>query len=423
MSDSKYSNLGNEISDMVQKAIDSQDFSQLSTTIQNSVSQVANTVVDTVVSSVIDEPQPDRRPDYMKNAQHKMEVAQNPWKSQSKPVQKTAESASVAEQGRYSPGGSGRLKGYFMFTMGIAGVLGCAAGLLTLAIASKITGVALTVPEVILFIVAVGFGALSIKGSGTLKQIKKFKNYVKKIGKRDHISIEELTSSSGRNEKEVLKDIQDMLQENMFLQGHLDQESKTLYVTDQGYQNFLQEKTQRLEQQNREKEAREKLERETQELPPEVRKLITDGNAYIEKIRKSNDAISDEAVSRKLYDLEAVTRKIFDYVKAHPECADDTKKLMKYYLPTTIKLLDSYEKLTEEELEGQHPDQLANIAKSRKEIEDTLDTLNMAFAKLFDNLYQDTSMDITADISVLHTLLAQEGLTGEEIKDAMKDVK
>ena len=97
--------------------------------------------------------------------------------------------------------------------------------------------------------------------------------------------------------------------------------------------------------------------------------------------------------------------------------------MMKYYLPTTIKLLDSYEKLTEEELSGQHPDQLTNIAKSKKEIEDTLDTLNLAFAKLFDNLYQDTSMDITADISVLHTLLAQEGLTGEEIRDAMKGIK
>ncbi len=422
MSDSKYSNLGSEISDMVQKAIDSQDFSQLSTTIQNSVSQMANTVADTVFTSVVDEPQPDRRPDYMKNAQHKMEAAQNPWKSQAKPVQKAASTA-VAEQGLYSPGGSGRLKGYFLFTLGLAGILGCAAGLLTLAIASKITGVALTVPEVILLIGAAGFGVMSVKGSGTLKQIRKFKNYVKKIGKRDHISIEELASSSGRNEKDVLKDIQDMLQENMFLQGHLDQETKTLYVTDQGYQIFLQEKNQRLEQQNREKEAREKLERETQELPPEVRKLITDGNVYIEKIRKSNDAISDEAVSRKLYDLEAVTRKIFDYVKTHPQCADDTKKLMKYYLPTTIKLLDSYEKLTEEELEGQHPDQLTNIAKSKKEIEETLDTLNLAFAKLFDNLYQDTSMDITADISVLHTLLAQEGLTGEEIKDAMKGVK
>ncbi len=423
MSDSKYSNLGSEISDMVQKAIDSQDFSQLSTTIQNSVSQVANIVADTVASSVVDEPQKDHRPDYMKNAQHKMEAAQNPWKSAVKSVPEMAETTAVSERGLYSPGGSGRLKGYFLFTLGLAGILGCAAGLLTLAIASKITGVSLMAPEVILLIGAVGFGGMSIKGSGTLKQIRKFKNYVKKIGKRDHISIEELSSASGRNEKEVLKDIQDMLQENMFLQGHLDQESKTLYVTDQGYQIFLREKNRRLEQQNREKEEQARIERETQELPPEVRKLIADGNVYIEKIHRSNDAISDETVSRKLYDLEAVTRKIFDYVKTHPQCADDTKKLMKYYLPTTIKLLDSYEKLTEEELSGQHPDQLTNIAKSKKEIEDTLDTLNLAFAKLFDNLYQDTSMDITADISVLHTLLAQEGLTGEEIRDAMKGIK
>lgn len=423
MSDSKYSNLGSEISDMVQNAIDSQDFSQLSTTIQNSVSQIANTVADTVYTSVVDEPQPDRRPDYMKNAQHKMEAAQNPWMGSSKAVQKKQTSTAVVEQGLYSPGGSGRLKGYFLFTLGLAGILGCAAGLLTLAIASKITGVSLMVPEVILLIGAVGFGVMSIKGSGTLKQIRKFKNYVKKIDKRDHISIEELSSASGRSEKDVLKDIQDMLQKNMFLQGHLDQETKTLYVTDQGYQTFLQEKNRILEQQNKEKEAQEKLQKETQELPPEVRKLIADGNAYIQKIRKSNDVISDEAVSRKLYDLEAVTRKIFDYVKIHPECADDTKKLMKYYLPTTIKLLDSYEKLTEEELERQHPDQLTNIAKSKKEIEATLDTLNLAFAKLFDNLYQDTSMDITADISVLHTLLAQEGLTGEEIKNTMKGIK
>ena len=65
---------------MVRKAIDSQDFSQLSTTIRNSVS-LANIVADTVASSVVDEPQKDHRPDYMKNAQHKMEAAQNPWKS------------------------------------------------------------------------------------------------------------------------------------------------------------------------------------------------------------------------------------------------------------------------------------------------------------------------------------------------------
>ncbi len=413
MSDLKYSNLGSEISDMVQKAIESQDFSQLSTEIQKTV----GTIAENIVFSVTDEGKADCRPDYMKNAQHKMEAAQNPWKGSARQTQSVQMSAESTRQELYSPGGSGRLKGYFLFTLGIAGILGCMAGVLTLVIASKITGVVLTVPEVVLLLMAAGFGCMSWKGSGTLKQIKKFKNYVKKIGKRSSIPLEELASASGRSEKEVTKDIQDMLQNNMFLQGHLDLDEKKLFVTDSAYQTFLQEKKEKQNQQALEASKRAREEKETAELPPEVRKLITDGKNYIEKIRKSNDAISDEEVSQKLYDLEIVTRKIFEYVKDHPECADDTKKLMKYYLPTTIKLLDSYEKLTEEELEGQHPEQLNNIAKSKKEIEDTLDTLNQAFAKLFDNLYQDTSMDITADISVLHTLLAQEGLTGKKIKE------
>ena len=413
MSDLKYNNLGSEISDMVQKAIESQDFSQLSTEIQKTV----GTIAENIVFSVTDEGKADRRPDYMKNAQHKMEAAQNPWKGSARQTQNVQMPSESMRQELYSPGGSGRLKGYFLFTLGIAGILGCMAGVLTLVIASKITGVVLTVPEVVLLLMAAGFGCMSWKGSGTLKQIKKFKNYVKKIGKRSSIPLEELASASGRSEKEVTKDIQDMLQNNMFLQGHLDLDEKKLFVTDSAYQTFLQEKKEKQNQQALEASKRAREEKETAELPPEVRKLITDGKNYIEKIRKSNDAISDEEVSQKLYDLEIVTRKIFEYVKDHPECADDTKKLMKYYLPTTIKLLDSYEKLTEEELEGQHPEQLNNIAKSKKEIEDTLDTLNQAFAKLFDNLYQDTSMDITADISVLHTLLAQEGLTGKKIKE------
>lgn len=413
MSDLKYSNLGSEISDMVQKAIESQDFSQLSTEIQKTV----GTIAENIVFSVTDEGKADRRPDYMKNAQHKMEAAQNPWKGSARQTQNVQMPAESTRQELYSPGGSGRLKGYFLFTLGIAGILGCMAGVLTLVIASKITGVVLTVPEAVLLFMAAGFGCMSWKGSGTLKQIKKFKNYVKKIGKRSSIPLEELASASGRSEKEVTKDIQDMLQNNMFLQGHLDLDEKKLFVTDSAYQTFLQEKKEKQNQQALEASKRAREEKETAELPPEVRKLIADGKNYIEKIRKSNDAISDEEVSQKLYDLEIVTRKIFEYVKDHPECADDTKKLMKYYLPTTIKLLDSYEKLTEEELEGQHPEQMNNIAKSKKEIEDTLDTLNQAFAKLFDNLYQDTSMDITADISVLHTLLAQEGLTGKKIKE------
>ena len=80
---------------------------------------------------------------------------------------------------------------------------------------------------------------------------------------------------------------------------------------------------------------------------------------------------------------------------------------MEYYLPMTVKLLKAYEELDRQPVQGD------NIMKSKGEIEDTLDTLNIAFEKLLDNLFQDTAWDVSADISVLNTMLAQEGLTDE----------
>ena len=53
----------------------------------------------------------------------------------------------------------------------------------------------------------------------------------------------------------------------------------------------------------------------------------------------------------------------------------------------------------------------SNIANTKKEIEHTLDTINQAFELLLDSLFQDKAWDISSDISVLNTMLAQEGLT------------
>ena len=81
-----------------------------------------------------------------------------------------------------------------------------------------------------------------------------------------------------------------------------------------------------------------------------------------------------------------------------------------YYLPTTIKLLQAYQDLDAQPVQGE------NIISSKKEIEKTLDTLNMAFEKLLDDLFQETAWDVSTDISVLHTMLAQEGLTEDGLK-------
>ena len=109
------------------------------------------------------------------------------------------------------------------------------------------------------------------------------------------------------------------------------------------------------------------------------------------KIREANDAIPGEEISAKMSRMEMLVDRIFDRVEEHPESVADIRKLMEYYLPTTIKLLDAYEDLDAQPVQGE------NIITAKKEIEKTIDTLNTAFEKLLDDLFQDTAWDLSSD--------------------------
>ncbi len=109
-------------------------------------------------------------------------------------------------------------------------------------------------------------------------------------------------------------------------------------------------------------------------------------------------------MTRKIDQMERVVDSIFEHAREHPEVIGDLERLMDYYLPVTVKLLDAYE-----DLDAQ-PVQSESIQASKREIEDTLDTLNVAFEKLLDSVFQEMTWDVSTDISVLHTVLAQEGL-------------
>ena len=80
---------------------------------------------------------------------------------------------------------------------------------------------------------------------------------------------------------------------------------------------------------------------------------------------------------------------------------------MDYYLPSAIKLVKSYQ-----DFEAQP--ETATVSKAKDEILATLDVINTAFETLLDGLYQEDAMDVSTDISVLKTMLAQEGLTGHD---------
>ena len=95
----------------------------------------------------------------------------------------------------------------------------------------------------------------------------------------------------------------------------------------------------------------------------------------------------------------------------------DLKKLMDYYLPMTVKLLNAYAEMDAQPVQGE------TIRASKKDIEDTLDTLNLAFEKLLDSVFEDTAMDVSSDISVLHSILAQEGLTEDDFQKMRRESK
>lgn len=424
MAEQKWSDIGSNISDLVQDAIDSEDFSKLSQAIQNAISATVTSAVGGAMNNAVNGVAQgmnavgdsiNKAAESMTKRKGEVPPAQNPWRGNGKFEKRTSDYMRVRDIPRnelYSPGSSTRAGGYLLTILGGIGCFGLGMGLFTLILIALTTGEQMTIPIGILAPLFAGSVFVTWRGAGVLSRFRRFKNYIKVLGNRTCITIRELAASVGKSEKYTLKDVRRMIDKDMFRQGHLDAKGSSLFVTHDGYEAYMKSQQQLEERKIKQlqQKAAVQIQKNKNEIPDDVKKMIADGDDYIEQIRRSNEAIKDETVSAKLDGLENVVSQIFAYVEQHPESASETKKLMKYYLPTTIKLLDSYQKLCDQPVQGE------NIQKSKKEIEATLDTLNQAFARLFDNLYQDTSVDIASDISVLNTLLAQEGLTGETIK-------
>ena len=120
--------------------------------------------------------------------------------------------------------------------------------------------------------------------------------------------------------------------------------------------------------------------------------------------------IPDEVMTKRIDRMEVASADIFAYIAEHPEKAAEIRRFMNYYLPTTLKLLNSYDKLSRQRVKGE------NIQKTMFEIEGMMETIAGAFEKQLDSLFDDDALDIAADISVMESILKQEGLSGEDMK-------
>ena len=221
-----------------------------------------------------------------------------------------------------------------------------------------------------------------------------------------YCSIQDIASRTGRSERYIRRDLKKMMRLGMFRQAHLDQQETCLIASNEMYEQYKQTQKHYEESLHNEKQkAAEPRDDDAKSKAQgsEVDKVIEEGRGYIRLIRQCNDEIPGEEMSDKLDRLEMLVTRIFGQVEKEPQLAPELRKMLSFYLPTTKKLLEAYRDLDRQQID------VSNIAQTKREIEMAVDTINEAFEKFLDDLFRDKAWDIQSDISVLHTMLKQDG--------------
>ena len=413
-----WEHFGEEIKQTIQDAIDTKDYSRLN----QMVSDTVNHAMDCVSAGIKNggwyrDPktgQPLYRnkkntgsrsgaenQGYRPNQESKMSEMRN--YSQNRPVPVTP---------RYLKGTSVKIGGTFLAATGAVFGLTSVIFLIITLIGSLITAFDVVSGLIIgIFAVAfISFAVMTYVGVDMVRTVGRFRQYVSVLRDREFCDIKEIASATGRDVRKVLKDVKKMITKGWFCQGHLDEKESCLMVSEQAWNQYTALMEDMKQRKAEEQAAQKKMQEEYDSLSPEVQKIVQAGDEYVRRIKAANDAIPGEVISAKISRMELLVDRIFDRVEQNPDSVNDMRRMMDYYLPTTMKLLEAYEELDAQPVQGE------NIISSKKEIEDTIDTLNIAFEKLLDSLFQDTAWDVSSDISVLHTMLAQEGLTEDGLK-------
>ncbi|MCR5358131.1 MAG: 5-bromo-4-chloroindolyl phosphate hydrolysis family protein [Lachnospiraceae bacterium] len=241
-------------------------------------------------------------------------------------------------------------------------------------------------------------GGLIYVGAESRRLLDRARRFAKICGTKMYAKISQIASATGFKEKKIRKDIKKMLSRGFYPEGYLDTEETTLMLSNDVYKEYTQTMS---------RAKAEEEERLTREEKSELEVMVADGMEAVEKLHKLNDDIPGEVISKKLDCLEGLLKQIFNRVKEHPEQMDRMHKLMDYYLPTMLKLVEAYSEYDKVTAPGKE------IVQAKAEIEKTLDTINEAFVQLLNNLFQDSVWDVTSDAQVLTTMLTQEGLTQE----------
>lgn len=231
--------------------------------------------------------------------------------------------------------------------------------------------------------------AMLVAGQRMKHRSARVARYLAVMGKRSHIAVDELCAVTGKSRKKVEGDLEFMVEKGLLGAGaYLDSGRGIFFRSADAFADYANETAKK------------------ENVTP---KEANEGYAFaLRAIRSANDHIADPVLSEKIDHLETVAGKIFREVEEHPEKQQQAATFLNYYLPTTLKLLDSYAKFEEAGIEGE------NLSRAQERIEETMDALIKGFDKQLDDLYRNEAMDIDSDIRVMENMLRRDTASVED---------
>ena len=341
-----------------------------------------------------------------------------------KPEPTPVESIRISAKKRYSAGCTLLAVGITFAVIFGLGTLGCLIGLGTISpaalgdvvvSATEGGGILMTgtdyvmntaynmlgIVSSVLGLVACGFGAMIAAGASRLSASKKLRLLADAAEGEDYkngLPVEMLADLTHQKKAKALKKLRRYIQKG-WLAAWLDEKTEKLYLTVEDYR-AAQETAAAPQAQPQPEPAPEQRE--------ETPLNLETARRFAAVLEQEKQLMQDELARDELDHMQKTANAICDWLEAHPESLPKARRFAEYYIPTTLKLLHTYN--------GVQGQQGANAESIRRDIAGILHTLNQAFDNLYDNLLSDVAMDVSSEIAALQGMLANDGLTGRDFQ-------
>ena len=253
----------------------------------------------------------------------------------------------------------------------------------------------------VLGLVTAGFGWMTACGAARMKagrQMGQFADYADGVDYHKGLPVSMLADLTHQKPKKMRKRLQKYIRKG-WLNAWLDDKTDTLYLTAEDY---------RAAQEALAAERARPAPEPEQEAAPETPLNLETTRRFAKVLEQEQQLMQDAQGVEELARMQKTTEAICDWLEAHPESLPKARRFAEYYIPTTLKLLHTYN-----DVQGQKGDNAESI---RRDIAGILHTLNQAYSNLYDNLLSDVALDVSSEIAALQGMLANDGLTGEGLQ-------